>query len=94
MLRERINGAVTCLSTGPTTTSVALPAALPPAARADTDRAAPSLHGYDELLRDELLHTRHTRQPDSEPLRRPSRLTIHGELAGLGYQIGASTVWN
>ena len=43
-------------TTGP---AVALPAAvsaaLPPAARADTARAAPSLHGYDELLRDELL---------------------------------------
>ena len=49
--------------TDPTTTSVlALPAAvsaaLPPAARADTDRAAPSLHGYDELL--------DTLQPDSK----------------------------
>lgn len=51
-------------TTGP---AVALPAtvsaALPPAARADTARRAPSLHGYDELLDhvDAL-------QPDSEPL--------------------------
>ncbi len=46
-------------NTGPTTTSTALPAAvsaaLSPAARADTTRPAPSLLGYDELLRDELL---------------------------------------
>lgn len=39
-------------TTGP---AVALPTAAPPAARTDTDRAAPSLLGYDELLRDELL---------------------------------------
>jgi hypothetical protein len=25
--------------------------------------------------------------------RAPGRLTVHGELAGLGYQIGASTIW-
>ena len=37
--------------TTPTTDSVvALPAALPPPARADTDRAAPTLLGYDDLL--------------------------------------------
>jgi len=34
---------------------VAMPAAAPPAARADTDRAAPSLLGYDDLLDDALL---------------------------------------
>ena len=34
-------------TTGP---AVTLPAAAPPAARTDTDRAAPSLLGYDELL--------------------------------------------
>src|SRR4051794_40679116 len=39
-------------TTGP---AVAMPATASPAARADTDRAAPSLHGYDELLRDDLL---------------------------------------
>ena len=43
-------------TTGP---AVALPAAvsaaLPPAARADTARAAPSLHGYDELLSNDPL---------------------------------------
>jgi len=37
--------------TGPTTpAAVALPAAAAPAARTDTDRPAPSLHSYDELL--------------------------------------------
>ena len=45
--------------TGQTAVPVALPtavsAALPPAARADTDRAAPSLHGYDDLLPAPLL---------------------------------------
>lgn len=46
--------------TGPTTTSVvalstALSTSLPPAARADTDRPAPSLRSYDDLLLDPLL---------------------------------------
>ena len=42
--------------TGPTTASVvALPAAAPPAARADTDRQAPSLRSYDDLLLDPHL---------------------------------------
>jgi hypothetical protein len=51
--------------TAPTTGAVvALPALAPPAARADTTRAAPSLLGYDDLLHD--LPGKHL-QPDSDP---------------------------
>ena len=43
---------------------VALLALTPPAARADTDRAAPSLLGYDDLLGEHPQPD----QPDSDPL--------------------------
>jgi len=48
--------------TAPTTGAVvALPALAPPAARDDTDRPAPSLLGYDDLLGEHP-------QPDSDPI--------------------------
>jgi hypothetical protein len=32
-------------------------------------------------------------EPAEPGHRAPGRLTVHGELTGLGYQIGASTIW-